>query len=126
MLVHHKLFYQEVISMHTDQDAMQQINQLRQDIQWLIQQTQQGNTMYQQMMQQEQQNAAMCEQLAQRERQAVQTIQMAMQGHSRVLQCCQQMLNACSNMEQEVRGMNMGMVPSMQMNQPYVQSRSIQ
>ena len=81
--------------------------------------------MYQQMMQQEQQNAAMCEQLAQRERQAVQTIQMALQGHGRVLQCCHQMMNACSKMEQEVRGMNMG-VSLIQMDQPYLQTRFIQ
>ncbi|WP_078548448.1 hypothetical protein [Litchfieldia alkalitelluris] len=82
--------------------GIQQINQCRQVAQQLIQQTQQANGMYKQMLQREQQNATTLEQMAQRERQAVQMIEQSLHGHEMAIQRCQEVINLCNQMEQQL------------------------
>ncbi|EJY56761.1 AMP-dependent synthetase and ligase [Alicyclobacillus hesperidum URH17-3-68] len=79
------------------------LNQCRQTVQQLMQQTQQASMQYQQMMQQELQNAQTLEQLAQRERQAAQMIQQALQGHQMVMQQLQHIQQMCDRLGAEVQ-----------------------
>ncbi|MDZ5471615.1 hypothetical protein SM124_07620 [Bacillus sp. 31A1R] len=78
------------------------INECRQLAQQLINQTEQGNQQYRQMLQQEQQNAQMLEQLVQRERQAAQYLQQSLQNHHIAIQRCQEVINLCNQMEQQM------------------------
>ncbi|PRR87167.1 hypothetical protein [Bacillus atrophaeus] len=73
-------------------------------IQQLIQQTQQSSNQYRQMLHQEQQNIQMLQQILTHEQQAAHTIQQALQGHDLAIQKCQQIVNMCNQMQQELNG----------------------
>lgn len=90
--------------MHTTQHGLQQVNQCSQIAQQLIQQTQQGNQQYRQMLHQEQQNIHMLEQVLQREKQATQLIEQSLQGHELAIQRCQEVVNICNQIQQELSG----------------------
>jgi hypothetical protein len=90
--------------MHTPQHGIQQINQARQTAQQLINQTQQGNHQYQMMLNSEQQNIQMLEQILNREKQAAQMIQQSLQSHETAIQRCQEVINLCNQMQQELSG----------------------
>ena len=79
------------------QQALQQCEQI---VQQLINQTQQASHNYQMLLQQEQQNAQRLEELAQREHRAAQTIQVAMQGHQTAIQQLQHVTQLCRQVEQ--------------------------
>jgi methylthioribose-1-phosphate isomerase len=90
--------------MHNTQHGLQQLNQCRQTAQQLIQQTQQSSNQYRQMLHQEQQNIQMLQQILTHEQQAAHTIQQALQGHDLAIQKCQQIVNMCNQMQQELNG----------------------
>jgi paraquat-inducible protein B len=115
--------------MHTAQHGIQQINQARQIAQQLIQQTQQGSQQYRMMLQQEQQNIQMLEQILQREKQAVHSIEQSLQNHHLAIQRCQEVINVCNQMQQELTGGvgafgNQGHQPFMNQNQGHYQPHS--
>ncbi|WP_079508983.1 hypothetical protein [Mesobacillus jeotgali] len=90
--------------MHTTQHGLQQVNQTRQIAQQLIQQTQQGSQQYRMMLQQEQQNIQILEQLLQREKQAAQTIELSLHNHDLAINRCQEVVNLCNQMANELSG----------------------
>jgi paraquat-inducible protein B len=115
--------------MHTTQHGIQQISQARQIAQQLIQQTQQGNQQYRMMLQQEQQNIQMLEQILQREKQAVHSIEQSLQNHHLAIQRCQEVVNVCNQMQQELTSNvgsygNQGHQTFMNQNQGYFQPQS--
>jgi len=91
--------------MHTQQHGLQQVNQTRQLAQQLINQTQQGSQQYRMMLHQEQQNIQMLEQILQREKQAAQLLQQSLQNHELAIQRCQEVVNICNQMQNELSNM---------------------
>ncbi|WP_186580631.1 hypothetical protein [Aquibacillus kalidii] len=97
------------------QTGVQQLNQCRQTVQQLINQTQQSSHQYRQMLHQEHSNIQMLQQILSHEQQAAQVIQNALKEHENAIQQCQQVLNICNQIQQEVTGQQTSMVnPSMQ------------
>ncbi|MFD1739050.1 hypothetical protein ACFSCX_21305 [Bacillus salitolerans] len=90
--------------MHTTQHGVQQVNHTRQIAQQLLHQTQQGSQQYRMMLQQEQQNIQMLEQILQREKQAAQLIQQSLNDHDLAIQRCQEVVNICNQMQQDLVG----------------------
>lgn len=85
-----------------------QINACRQTAQQLIHQTQQSNQQYRQMLHQEQQNIQMLQQILAHEQQAAQTIQQSLHAHEVAIQQCQQVVQMCNQIQQEITGQTMG------------------
>lgn len=92
------------LCMQPVQNSISYVNHCRQIAQQLIQQTQQSNQQYQQMLQNEQQNIQILDQVMQKERMSVQVIQQSLRGHEMAMQRCQEVINECNRLEQEISG----------------------